>query len=222
MSAKYKSPSFLLPNELNTSANPANDTGINSLYSMDFDSASSDYINAQINELNNATALTFSGWVKKTSGNVVGFESFVSSTDRVILYWWSDNNVYWSVRNGSSSSTSLSALTIYNWNHIAGTFDGSTNTLKLYINGSLVSTQTGQPSSTSANLANNFHIGLSAGNTYNTGEIDEVAIFDKALTADQIKFDLYQPSLPAGSNKTADIANNTNLPTPVAWYRMGD
>jgi len=43
MSAKYKSPSFLLPNELNTSANPANDTGVNSLYSMDFD-GSSDYI----------------------------------------------------------------------------------------------------------------------------------------------------------------------------------
>ena len=44
MSAKYKSPSFLLPNELNTSANTANDTGVNSLYSMDFDSSSSDYI----------------------------------------------------------------------------------------------------------------------------------------------------------------------------------
>ena len=52
--------------------------------------------------------------------------------------------------------------------------------------------------------------------------MDEIAIFDKALTADPIKFDLYQPSLPAGSNKTADIANNPNLPTPVAWYRMGD
>ena len=45
MSAKYKSPSFLLPNELNTSANPANDTGVNSMYSMDFDGTSSDYIN---------------------------------------------------------------------------------------------------------------------------------------------------------------------------------
>ncbi len=191
-------------------------------FSMSFDAASNTSFNATINALNNATALTFSGWFKKTSGNVVGFESFVSSTDRIILYWWSDNNVYWSVRNGSSSSASLSALTIYNWNHIAGTFDGSTNTIKLYINGSLVNTQTGQPSSTSANLANNFHIGLSAGNTYNTGEIDEVAIFDKALTADQVKFDLYQPSLPAGSNKTADIANNPNLPNPVAWYRMGD
>ncbi len=43
MSAKYKSPSFLLPNELNTNTNPLNTdgnpatgTGINSLYSMDF------------------------------------------------------------------------------------------------------------------------------------------------------------------------------------------
>ena len=44
MSAKYKSPSFLLPNEINTNTNPLNTdgnpatgTGINSLYSMDFD-----------------------------------------------------------------------------------------------------------------------------------------------------------------------------------------
>ena len=44
MSAKYKSPSFLLPNELNTSANPANDTGINSLYSMDFGTAANNGI----------------------------------------------------------------------------------------------------------------------------------------------------------------------------------
>ena len=57
---------------------------------------------------------------------------------------------------------------------------------------------------------------------YFNGNIDEVAIFDKVLTADQVKFDLYKPSLPLGTNQTADIANNPNLPTPVAWYRMGD
>ena len=51
------------------------------------------------------------------------------------------------------------------------------------------------------------------------GSIDEVAIFDKALTADQIKFDLYNATT---TGETADIANNPNLPTPVAWYRMGD
>jgi hypothetical protein len=191
--------------------------GIANNYSMSFDAASSDYINAQINELNNATAITFSGWFKKTSGNVVGFESFVHSTDRIILYWWSDNNVYWSVRNGPSSSTASSALTIYDWNHIAATFDGSTNTIKLYINGSLVDTETGQPSSTSANLANNFHIGLSNGSTYNNGQIDEVAIWNTALTSTQVS-EIYSAT---GTNLTKDLTtvSGSNL---IYWNRMGD
>ena len=191
--------------------------GIANSYSMSFDAASSDYINAQINELNNATAITFSGWFKKTSGNVVGFESFVHSTDRIILYWWSDNNVYWSVRNGPSSSTASSALTIYDWNHIAATFDGSTNTIKLYINGSLVDTETGQPSSTSANLANNFHIGLSNGSTYNNGQIDEVAIWNTALTSTQVS-EIYSAT---GTNLTKDLTtvSGSNL---IYWNRMGD
>jgi hypothetical protein len=53
------------------------------------------------------------------------------------------------------------------------------------------------------------------------GQIDEISIFNKVLTADQIKFDLYKPTS-EGTNQTADIANNPNLPNPVAWYRMGD
>ena len=51
MSAKYKSPSFLLPNEINTNTNPLNTdgdsstgTGINSLYSMDFGTANNNGI----------------------------------------------------------------------------------------------------------------------------------------------------------------------------------
>ena len=50
-----------------------------------------------------------------------------------------------------------------------------------------------------------------------SGQIDEVAGFSETLTADQIKFDLYSATT---TGKTADIENNTNLPTPVAWYRM--
>ena len=189
---------------------------VNNVYSMEFDAASSQYIEATNSALNNANAITFSGWFKKTSGNVIGFESFVSTTDRIILYWWTDNKVYWSVRNGSESPAASSVLTIYNWNHIAGTFDGSTNTIKLYINGSLVSTKTGQPSSTSANLSNNFHIGLSNGNTYNNGQIDEVSIFNVALTEQEVQ-SIY---LATETGKTADLDDLTT--PPVAWYRMGD
>ena len=54
------------------------------------------------------------------------------------------------------------------------------------------------------------------------GQVDEVAVFDTALSAGQIENDIYKASLPLSSNKTADLENNPNLPTPVAWYRMGD
>ena len=62
--------------------------------------------------------------------------------------------------------------------------------------------------------------GANTANTYFPGIIDEVAIFDKELTKGQIKFDIYEASTTA--NKSADFINNPNLPTPVAWYRMGD
>ena len=178
-----------------------------------FDFVPNDKIDATIPALNNAVALTFSGWFKKTSGNVIGFESFVSGTDRAILYWWSDNNVYWSVRNGSSSTATSSALSNFDWNHIAGTFDGSTNTIKLYINGSLVDTETGQPSSTSANLASNFHIGLSNGSTYNTGQISNAQIWNTALLALEIET-LYNSGVPLLTGTQPQAANLK------AWYKL--
>ncbi len=51
------------------------------------------------------------------------------------------------------------------------------------------------------------------------GYIDEVAIFDYALSARQIKQDIYNGTT---SGKTADLNNISNLTAPVAWYRMGD
>jgi hypothetical protein len=51
------------------------------------------------------------------------------------------------------------------------------------------------------------------------GNIDEVAIFDYALSERQIKQDIYNGTTPG---KTADLNNISNLTAPVAWYRMGD
>ena len=106
------------------------------------------------------------------------------------------------------------------WHHIALTWDGSS--YKYYFDGSSVATTGSSPIGISGT---GFYLGKRADGVASTelkGGLDEVAIFDTALNADQIKFDLYQPSLPAGSNKTADLVNNPNLPNPVAWYRMGD
>ena len=177
--------------------------------SLSFDGVDDRVDVSSISSLNNASALSFSGWVKKTSGNVAGFECYTTAQDRIILYWWSDNKVYFSVRNGSNSAAASSLLTTYNWNHICGTFDGGTNTIKLYINGVLASTQTGQPSSTSGTIGNNFHIGLSNGSTYSNGNIDEVSLYDSELSASQIN-DIYNGGTP------------TTISGAIAHYKMGE
>ena len=69
MSAKYKSPSFLLPNEINTNNNPLNTdgdpatgTGVNSLYSMNF--AANKYIDTG-DAFTSLTSFSVSAWFKK-------------------------------------------------------------------------------------------------------------------------------------------------------------
>ena len=105
MSAKYKSPSFLLPNELNTSANTANDTGINSLYSMKFDGSNS--VNCgNISALNGATQATWSCWYKKTASgakNFMGNWGSGANTKQFLPYQYSSGMEIYMGNNASGS-----------------------------------------------------------------------------------------------------------------------
>ena len=79
------------------------------------------------------------------------------------------------------------ALTINQWTHLAGTWDGST--LRLYLGGVEVASQ---PRSGTLEVNNSpLHIG---GNTYNgenfSGLIDEVRIYNRALTPAEIAQDM--------------------------------
>ena len=142
-------------------------------------------------------------------GSTVGFKIDNNGTNIGRLEYWdgSSNRIFGTISSPAS------------WNHVAFVANVSSNTITSYINGSVDVTATGVTVQTMYNLIGAYT--PTGGNKF-VGKLDEVAIFNAALTADQIKFDLYKPSLPLGSGKTADIAGNTNLPTPVAWYRMGD
>ena len=110
-------------------------------------------------------------------------------------------------------------VTYGTWYHIAIVYTNNQD-VDFYVNGNAEgSIQFSNTTSIAAGSPTRIGVYSGSLQNYFNGEIDEVAIFDKALTADQIKFDLYSATTPG---KTADIANNTNLPTPVAWYRMGD
>jgi uncharacterized repeat protein (TIGR02543 family) len=74
----------------------------------------------------------------------------------------------------------LSASNI--WQHVAATFDGSV--MKLYINGQLVNSQAN--SRTIAQNPNHLLIGKSGFGEYFVGAIDEVAIYNRALTITEI------------------------------------
>ena len=166
MSAKYKSPSFLLPNELNTSANPANDTGINSLYSMDFDSSSSDYIDVgNPTELQLTGAFSVSLWMKT---NITGSRAFVSkdsntSNPRGFSVEMSDGapGGYFVVYSGTtaygvyvySSDANYVNIRDNNWHHIVAVYTPSTS-VALFIDGNFVkSNNTNIPAS--VNFVNN-------------------------------------------------------------------
>ena len=92
--------------------------------------------------------------------------------------------------------------------------------MKLYLDGDLVKTYT---STISAGTAGTQNYAIGRYGDYNghyfTGSIDELAIFEYALTPRQIKQDIYNGTT---SGKTADLNNISNLTAPVAWYRMGD
>jgi hypothetical protein len=188
---------------------------ISNTYSMAFDGTNYFDLGSSLDlGINN----TISCWVYKTNNSSVTLIGEDTNSSNYAV-WVHTTTIYYRVYSPAaywSYSTPLN-----DWTHFAFTRNGSN--VKFYVNGT-EQTLAGQTGSISPTISTKFDtIGNKPdGSNGFVGQIDEFAAWDKELTADQIKFDLYEPSLPLSSNKTADIANNPNLPTPVAWYRMGD
>jgi len=183
-----------------------------------------DYIEvANDSSIQTLSALTISAWVKptnvgdtyqrvvdKSTGNngAGGYSLWVKSTNGLIgfaLSGSSADNLY--------SSTALSAST---WYHIVASTDGSTK--RIYINGVEDASDAGAgatPSSSTANL----RIGGSAGVASRefAGDIDEVAIWNRALRADEIQQIYY---LQNGSYAGAGTTNFTFTPDVVGTYQI--
>ena len=237
MSAKYKSPSFLLPNELNTNTNPLNTdgnpatgTGINSLYSMNFDGVDGILDLGSEVLFDSTKGFSFSAWCKLNDYSPQYPAIIKLKTDQInyFIIFLSQTPQYTGVNIGSPSGFmraktegDISGDFINTWKHVCVTFDGvnrnNSSSYKIFVDGSSINLTTAN-NFASGNNENTLGFGANT-LAYFDGKIDEVAIFDEALTPDQIKFDLYEATT---TGKTADIANNPNLPTPLAWYRMGD
>ncbi len=106
-----------------------------------------------------------------------------------------------------------------NWHHLVVTYDQSN--LKVYIDGDLEATP-GLPSSNYATSSGLTIGSWSDNNRYFDGSIDEVAVWDSALSSCDVK-GIYEGSIGSNAGKAANLLDaNTTIPAPVYWNRMGD
>ncbi|GEM_PF-5608640 len=177
--------------------------------------AESNYLSVPYHPRLNPKNFTLSVWAYPIhNGN---YYSVVTSRHDAVA---TDNTTYgfilynafgtWSFWNGQGQAPhrwhtldAPSPFTLNEWQHLAITYDDATQTKKLYINGSEVSSATAPHG---LNLKNGLHIGGGGdlGNEFPfSGRIDEVSLFDRALTAAEIQ-ELKDQSV-------EDFARNTSM-----------
>ena len=185
-----------------------------------------DYFDAgTISQIPSATTLTVSCWLKADSitTNQVVWADDSSSYIFSFEFAGTVNKMYFEYAPGYAAIDLNSVITVGSWHNVLMVYDanGSANTdkIKFYIDGvdkSSSMTYTGAiPSSLSASIGK-FLIGYgTAYNKYFDGSIDELAIWNSALSSTAVT-EIYGTGVPN------DLDNLTNASSPTAWYRMGD
>ena len=202
---------------------------VNNVYSMSFDGdhyidlGDSDDLSFGNSSTDNPFSISMWGnitngvnfrGVQKISGSTYEyrFNTLTNGVVRLNLY---DSNASNFIGVDGGSLTSYAGQ----WIHLVATYDGSSSSAgcKIYLNGSPLSTT---PSSLGSYTAmHNTTAPVEIGRlitTYTNGLIDEVAIFNVELTAQQVQSIYYATE----TGKTADL-NDLTTP-PIKWYRMGD
>ncbi len=174
-----------------------------------------DYVDAgNAASLNITNAITMQAFVKL---NNLQWNGYVAKTSTYWIGRDQDANKFWMRLNTPAGwkdvySTTIPVTGI--WYDLVGTYDGTT--LKLYVNGNLEST-TVYSGTITANSGNNVFIGgVDTTPTYPTnGTIDEVMIFSKALSADEIR-QLYYRGLKGRETGTNLVLENERIKFEVS------
>ena len=142
------------------------------------------------------TNLTLSGWFNFSAvpGTIASFFGKPSGSGSLDSYgvWYQNNAINVGICDTSGFDTTSFAYTLDlgNWHHVAMTFDDAANSLKVYLDGVLKASLTANRTIAYDNTRP-FLIGsdIENGNAslYFPGQIDEVALFNRALTAAEVQ-----------------------------------
>ncbi len=236
MATEYIEPQWLLPNELNQAipADGATGSGLaedrQSLYSMKFDGAVDRVDCGELNSFTNK--LSISAWAYPTITdsylrNVIIGKNYpnygglgnkgynlqlsVKSSGEIMAQFWIGSQ-------GNTPDVGVAQVINYgsgytkdSWYHLVGTWDGTD--MKLYLNGNTTPIAT---ATLTTNITYQAGVQTQIGavrDTYNswTGNIDEVALFDRALSSDEVQ-DLWNSGSPG----------NAMTLNPMVYYPLGE
>jgi hypothetical protein len=151
-----------------------------------FTAASSQYIDCAVpSGLSGAGDCTLAFWAKKAAtGDELTIGTRISGTNGVWLQWFTDNFLYFSPRNGGTSTAAAFVAFSTAWRHVCGVKQGTT--IRAYINGSLITSSTGPANLPALSV---FNVGrLETGGFYSNGLIDDPLVFAKALDATDVGY----------------------------------
>lgn len=181
-----------------------------------------DYVDAGNGaSLNVTNAVTLEAWIYKKSSNNTdetiagkGWELsynsgyrllYNSSLDKLTFFFWNDTATVY-------STSPKANIELNRWYHIVETFDGST--IKHYINGTLFYARN-VGTTTIVNSASTFRIGQSSNGQYPfNGSIDEVRVYNQALSAEEI-------SRQYTHSKYVSPASTWSVPVIEEQYALG-
>ena len=167
----------------------------------------SDYIQTDNPFSGNTTDFTISFWMNATSGSPISFGQ-VGDGSNYALFYKNSSLLKWEVRAtfGNQNLSTTSNPYSGNWEFIALSVAGSTGSI--YVNGSKEAT-----ASASATFSGDLLIGRYGGGLNLDGNLANVAIWNRALSSDEINSVMWKPV----QALTATESNGLQ-----AWYSLDD
>jgi len=170
-------------------------------HSASFD-GSSDYITGTVSGLNSLSAFSTSCWFRY-QGSLGGSTHIPLSGSTWYIWLRNTTTIQYASQGSNTRDFTISTINDSTWYHLATVHDGTSATL--YLNGSSLGTQT--VNSVPSTAGNSFNIGRYITNSYYwNGYLDEVALFNRALTSADVDY----------------IYSSKAYPNLTAFYRLED
>ncbi len=135
-------------------------------------------------------------WIASQGDN---YGLYLAPTSRKVVFYIKDTTGIWITVESESNIFQFNQ-----WQHVAGTFDLATHTMKAFINGNEVATAN-YAQGIAHDAGNGFTIGSMQGSRLFNGKIDEVQLYNVALTKAQITQLAQGTVTPPSSNTTLRI-----------------